>query len=96
MASIIVIPAYLLAWFSKVANTKGCISGMCFGILYCIVIAVGYIEPGVNDILIGITVNFIISLLVSLFSYRPLEATVSETYYWSDRFKVLKLSKERS
>lgn len=96
MASIIVIPAYLLAWFSKTANTKGCIAGMCFGILYCIVIAVGYIEPSVNEILIGITGNFVISVLVSLFTYRPLETTVGETYYWSDRFKVLKSSKERS
>lgn len=95
MASIIVIPAYLLAWFSKTANTKGCISGMCFGILYCIVIAIGFIEPNVNEILVGIMGNFVISVLVSLFTYRPLEVTVDETYYWSDRFKVLKSSIEK-
>lgn len=93
MAAIIVIPSYLLAWFSKTANTAGCISGMGFGILYCIVIAVGYIEPSVNEILIGMTINFTINLVVSWFTSRPSESTIRETYYWSDKFDELKLLK---
>lgn len=96
MAAVIVIPAYLLAWFSKKANSIGCISGMCFGILYCIVIAIGYIEPSVDEILIGMAINLAISLMISMFTSRPLEETTDKTYYWSDRFKVLKSPEERS
>ncbi len=90
MAAIIMIPAYLLAWFSKIANATGCIAGMCAGIIYCIVIAVGYIEPSVDEILIGIAINFTISITVSFFTLRPLTKTIDETYYWSERFNELK------
>lgn len=93
MAAIIVLPSYFLAWFSKTANTAGCVAGMCFGILYCIVIAIGYIEPSENEILLGMGTNLAVSMIISWFTSRPAGEIVRSTYYWSDKFKELRLLK---
>lgn len=90
MASIIVVPAYLLAWFSKTANSIGCICGMSVGIVYCILIAMGIIAADVDGILLGLAINFIITLVISFFTRHPLQHTIDETYYWSGKFKKLK------
>lgn len=94
MASIIVVPAYFLAWFSKIANSLGCISGMCAGIFYCILITMGFIKADVDGILVGVGLNLTITLIISIFTRHPRKDTINETYYWSEKFKNIKIAKE--
>lgn len=88
MVSIIVLPSYFMAWFSRRANTKGCLSGMGFGVLYCIIIMFGYLEPGVEQILVGMMGNLLITYLISFLSLPPPRECIEETYYWSAKFQT--------
>ncbi|WP_027399152.1 sodium:solute symporter family protein [Anaerovorax odorimutans] len=94
MASIIVVPAYLLAWFSKIANSIGCICGMGIGIIYCILITIGMITANVDQILIGMLINLIVTMIISFFTSRPLQNTIYETYYWSSKFENIHIIKD--
>jgi len=89
IATIIIIPAYFMAWFSKTANTKGVLAGMGAGLFYCSIILLTGVQFNLLPILLGITLNHSIALLVSHLTERPSAHIVSCTYYWSERFKEI-------
>ncbi|MBR0597224.1 sodium:solute symporter family protein [Sinanaerobacter chloroacetimidivorans] len=92
MAAVIVLPAYLLAWFSKRANSIGCLSGMGAGMLYCVFIAMELAPDDVNGILLGMAINLMITLAVSFLTGKPPASTVNQTFYWSEKFMENKIN----
>lgn len=89
MSAVIVLPAYFLAWFSRRANTFGCLTGMGVGMIYCLLIVIGVIPSGINEILVGLLLNLILSLSVSLFTKKPSNEVIEQTYFWSSKLKAL-------
>lgn len=85
MSAVIVLPAYFLAWFSRRANTFGCLAGMGTGLAYCLLMVSGLLPSAVNTILIGLLLNLVVSLGVSLFTGKPSSDVVGQTYYWSPK-----------
>ncbi|GAB1476469.1 sodium/proline symporter PutP [Bacillota bacterium] len=87
ISTIIIIPAYFMAWFSKTANTKGVLAGMAAGMSYCSIILLIGAQFNLLSIFTGLALNQVIALLVSRLTERPSGQIISRTYYWSERFK---------
>ena len=84
VASIILLPEYFAAWFSKRMNTTGALTGMWLGFAYCIILLVTGNITSVYFLILGILMNFFISMAVSLFTARPDTAVVRRTWYWDE------------
>ncbi|MBN7774166.1 sodium:solute symporter family protein [Clostridium aminobutyricum] len=87
MAAVIVLPPYFMAWFSKLANTKGALAGMLTGICFCAAMALGAIENNVNMFLIGMGCNLAVTTIISGLTKKPLVETVEQTYFFAGKFK---------
>jgi len=87
IGAIIVLPAYLFAWFSLRVNTIGALAGMLAGAVYCSVWILGAVRFDAQNILIGLFINISITLLVSGFTQKPEQEVMMETYYWSEKYK---------
>lgn len=61
MASIILVPGYFLAWFSKKFTTAGVVGGMLAGLFYVSLMAMGMIPIKSTSICVGIVLNFIVA-----------------------------------
>ena len=81
-----IIPAYLCAWFSKRVNTRGVLSGMIIGALYCLLWLSNFITFHIEMIFYGMMLNLIITIIVSYMSQKPPIGIVMSTYYWSPKF----------
>lgn len=90
VASVLLLPAYLMAWFSRRANTTGVLCGMIFGILYSAVLILNRVSCTPQRILTGILINASVSYFVSLFTKAPEKEQTETTFYWSERFRGLK------
>lgn len=87
ITSIVILPAYLTAWFSKRANTTGVLSGMSFGILYSTALLLTNSSFTPQAVLIGISVNLVLTFAVSLFTKAPKKEHLDRTYYWAPKFQ---------
>ncbi len=87
IATMIAIPAYFCGWFSKRVNTEGVLAGMAVGILYSVILILikGFIEA--QDVILGISINYLITYIVSLKFEKPLDEIIMSTYYWSNSHK---------
>lgn len=90
IGAVILIPPYLSAWFSRRINTKGALSGICAGLVFCIFWLTGTMDFTVDKILYGVMVNTIVMIFVSVFTEKPEQASVDSTYYWSPKFDHIK------
>ncbi|HPO05026.1 MAG TPA: sodium:solute symporter family protein [Bacillota bacterium] len=89
IATVTIIPAYFMAWFSKTANTRGVLWGMGAGMLYCALILLLGFEFNLLSIFIGLVINQAISFIVSRVTGCPSVQVVGSTYYWSERFRQI-------
>lgn len=90
ISTIIIIPAYFLAWFSKRASTIGVISGMIVGILYSIVIMFSNLDFTPMSIIFGILINVLFTFIISILTKAPEKQEIGNTYYWSEKFAGIK------
>jgi Na+/proline symporter len=87
IGAIIVLPAYLFAWFSLRVNTIGALAGMVAGAAYCGLWILGADQFDTQNILIGLVVNISVTLLTSVLTKRPEREVMMRTYYWSEKYK---------
>lgn len=87
MAAMIVLPPYFMAWFSKKVNTNGALAGMIAGGCFCIAMTLGFVQNSVNLFLLGLTVNLVVTIIVSSISKNPSQETVEKTFFFSKKFK---------
>lgn len=80
IASIIIVPEYLCAWFSRILNTKGALWGSAFGIIYCVITLFIDSRMSLMTVLGGIIGNTLISYLVS-FLTRDKTLNIRHNYY---------------
>jgi SSS family solute:Na+ symporter len=90
IASIIVIPAYFMAWFSKAANTVGALSGMVCGMGYCTAMLLFKISFDFQTVMMGMGMNIFITVMISYLTRGPSEEDISQTYYWAKKFNSVK------
>ncbi|NLB24887.1 MAG: sodium:solute symporter family protein [Clostridiales bacterium] len=89
-ATVLLIPGYIMAWFSKTANTKGVLTGMAASLAYLIILL--FFEWEIDPIytLTGLLINLLITFSVSYFSKRPDIKDVMKTYYFGPQFSFIK------
>lgn len=91
VSTIILIPGYGFAWFSKRINGKGAIIGACAGLAYCIVLTFAGFSLSLISLLLGMLLNMVVTIIISLASEKPPDDLVDATYYWSKKFKNTRL-----
>lgn len=87
IATIVIMPAYFMMWFSKRVNTQDVLLGMITAGLYCAYILLVGKEFNTGSIFTGLLINVITVTIVSLLSEKPSDKIVRMTYYWSERFQ---------
>lgn len=90
IATITMLPEYLMAWFSKSMNTHGAFVGMCSGLVYCATII--YSGDGFDSftIIFGLLLNTCIAYSVRFFSSKPAKDDIESTFYFNERFLNLR------
>lgn len=89
LPAIIILPAYLYAWFSKRVNTRGALAGIASASLYCAAILFCGIKISVGLISLGIASNMAITYAASLL-FRDKALGVENTHYSSKAFESTK------
>lgn len=81
----VILPAYIYAWFSKRVNTQGAIAGIIFGGIFAfkfLILDEKILLSSIMYVMIG---NFAVTYIVSLF-YPKSSKAVEETFYKSSKF----------
>lgn len=89
IAMMILLPAYLGAWFSRRLNAKGAIAGMTAAILYSGFVVLLGLEFNLIIVVAGLMMNGILLAGISLLTEAPSKLVTESTYYWSNKFKKL-------
>jgi len=85
-----ILPAYLAAWFSRRVNTKGALAGIAAGVIYSSLWVLGIVDFSIDKIFFGLVINAGVMAVVSLFTEKPEQTCVGNTFYWSPKFRDAK------
>lgn len=88
--TMVILPAYIFAWFSKQVNTQGVLAGVLWGVLFCVALMARGGTIQLEWVILGTAGNCVITYIVSLFFPTEGDA-VSRTYYKSKRFDGITL-----
>jgi solute:Na+ symporter, SSS family len=91
IASILLIPGYGFAWFSRRVNGKGAIAGAFVGLAYCAYLTFAGFTINLTGLFQGILLNVVVILVVSWSTEKPPDRVVETTYYWSKKFRNTRL-----